>query len=285
MNVTITPSFTGVSHHHENNIQERRLKRLSFDSFQKNKNPPHRVFIESHRGVNREEPENTLAAFEKAILLECDSIEMDIWLTKDKIPVVLHGCNDGKINDSSGKINDYIFSEVIHIKLDKNQNIPSLEDVFKLCKNKIFLNLEIKDANIKETFQEVYKLILKYNMQNEIAISSFHHSYHEEIKSLGSELQIEFGFLYKPPDDRIIEFNFERPFTTMNLWYKDINEDLVKKAHDNNIAVLAWFKLTDEETEEVIQYLIHCKIDIICTNDPRHAMKIRQISETTHHYN
>jgi len=257
--------------------QERRLRRLSFDSLHKNKSSPHRIFIECHRGVNREEPENTLAAFERAIQLECDSIELDIWLTKDRIPVVLHGCENGEINETSDLVNNYIYAEISQIKLEKDQNIPKLEDVFRLCKNNIFLNLEIKDPNYKEAFQGVYQLIQEFKMQNQIAISSFHHDYfHKEIKSSGLDSLIEFGFLYKAPDERTIEFNFENKNSTINLWYKDVNEELVTKAHENNISVLAWFKLSDEETDEVIEYLIKCKIDIICTNDPRHALNIRQ---------
>ena len=61
------------------------LNRKSFDIFNKN----HKIFIEGHRGVNREKPQNTKTSFLKAIEYQLDSIELDIWLSKDKIPVVL----------------------------------------------------------------------------------------------------------------------------------------------------------------------------------------------------
>jgi len=249
----------------------KRTKRSSFDFTAKNK--PHRIFIESHRGVNKEEPENTLAAFEKAIYLECDSIELDIWLTKDKIPIVLHGNEEGRINENSGMINNYIYSEISLIKLDKNYNIPRLEDVFRLCKNKIFLNLEIKDTNFKDAFYEVYRLINDYNMHNEIAISSFHHEYYEEIKMKNLHLTIEFGLLYDISEHRKNEVHFNFMNSTINLYFRDINQEIVKKAHEKNIGILAWFKMTDDETEEIIINLIKLKVDIICTNDPRKILK------------
>ena len=71
------------------------LKRKSFDIFNKN----HKIFIEGHRGVNREKPQNTKTSFLKAIEYQLDSIELDIWLSKDKIPVVFHGGNEGELSD------------------------------------------------------------------------------------------------------------------------------------------------------------------------------------------
>ncbi len=261
-----------------NQSEEQRLKRFSFDSLKKNNsNSAHKVYIECHRGFHREETENTLAAFEKAILLGCDSIELDIWLTKDKIPIVIHGKDTGEINETLGLVNEYIYLEISLIKLENDSVIPRLEDVFKLCKNKIFLNLEMKDKNTKEAFIEVYKLIDLFGMHNEVAISSYHHDYHEEIKSNGLVSQIEFGYLYNPLEEEKVVLNFNKRNSTFNLWYKDINEEIVTKAHENNIGIMAWFCLIDEETEEIIYYLIKCKTDVICTNDPRQALKIRSL--------
>lgn len=62
--------------------------------------------------------------------------------------------------------------------------------------------------------------------------------------------------------------------STINLYFKEINEEIVQKAHENNIGVLAWFYMTDDETEEIILGLINCKVDIICTNDPRRILNI-----------
>lgn len=256
-----------------NNKKEIRVRRFSSEAL-KNKNKPHRVFIECHRGVNKEETENTLAAFEKAIHLECDSIELDIWLTKDKIPIVIHGTLDGKLNENSEKISNYIYSEIIQFDLVGSHKIPKLEDVFKLCKHKIFLNIEIKDPNFNETFNEVYKLIVDYHMQNQIAISSFHHDYYEQLKIKNLDSLIEFGFLYDIAANRSNEIHFNSMNSTINLYYKEINEEIVSKAHENNIGVLAWFYMTDDETEDVILNLIKCKVDIICTNDPRKILNI-----------
>ena len=63
------------------------LNLKSFEIFK----PNHIPYIEGHRGVNKEFPENTLRAFQNALDNEIDGVELDIWLSKDNIPVVVHG--------------------------------------------------------------------------------------------------------------------------------------------------------------------------------------------------
>ncbi len=46
--------------------------------------------IVAHRGITAEEPENTLPAFQRAIELGADAIELDVRLTSDRVPVVYH---------------------------------------------------------------------------------------------------------------------------------------------------------------------------------------------------
>ena len=63
------------------------IQRHSFDIFKKS----HKIFIEGHRGVNRKIFQNTIDSYKEAIKYNLDSIEIDVWLTKDKIPIVIHG--------------------------------------------------------------------------------------------------------------------------------------------------------------------------------------------------
>jgi glycerophosphoryl diester phosphodiesterase len=264
------------------------LKRYSGDYLNHHTSNVHKVFIESHRGVSKEEPENTILAFEKAILIGCDSIEMDIWLTKDKIPIVIHGDDDGCLHVDSKKsfINSLTLEEISKVNLEKNQKIPSLYEVFKICKYKIFLNLELKDPNYEETFSIVTNLINYFDMKNEVQVSSFNHSYWNTIEKNGHSSYIEFGFLYDKINKKIDNFDSLKlglnPYSSnsnyksmLNLWYGDVNEEIVMFAHINKMAVLAYFGMDDEETPEIINDLIKFKIDVICTNDPRNAIRIR----------
>ena len=51
------------------------------------------ILIEGHRGICAKYPENTLISFEAAIDRGVDAFEFDVWLTKDKVPVIMHDGN------------------------------------------------------------------------------------------------------------------------------------------------------------------------------------------------
>ena len=187
------------------------MKSLARHSFSILK-PDHLIYIEGHRGMNRRFYQNTLKSFSQAISCSIDSIEFDVWLTKDKIPVIMHGGDEGqlaphfKVEDKSLLVNNITFEEIrkLEYKKDPEQKIPTLEEVLDLCKDKIFLNIEIKDPNIEETFDKVVKLLEQKKMFNQIDISSFVHGYHPLIEKYKKEHEekIEFGYLYYDQENK-----------------------------------------------------------------------------------
>lgn len=261
-------------------------KRLAFDA-SKRIFSRSRPFIESHRGCSREEPENTLPAFQRAIEIGCDSIELDVWLTKDKVPVVIHGKENGEIHETTtgqGLVNDLTFRELSCFSSKfKNEAVPALEDVLQICKETIFVNIEIKDAQFSECLDQVLSVVKFHNMTSQVAISSFNHEYYTEIKKrseISETESIEFGFLYETTHGEVCEFKIydEIKHNTLNVWYKEIfiNPELVEKAHNKNIAVHCWFCMQDDETEDIFKFLMNSGVDIICCNNPLLALKVRE---------
>lgn len=259
------------------------LQRHSFDIFRKG----HKIFVEGHRGVNREFYQNSMKSFAQAIKYGLDSLELDVWLTKDKIPVILHGGREGQIYDhikdvdKNLLVNNLTLEELSKLKLKgkDNQKVPTFNEVLNLCKNKIFINVEIKDPNTIETFREVIKLIEEKKMLNQIAISSFHHEYYDLIKKYNEEHKekIEFGFLYYDKNDKddFIPYKFNTYGCSMNIYQKDVTKEIVDLAHKNNIAVLVWFKMKDEESNELYKKLFDYGIDVMCCNEPLKAKEFR----------
>src|SRR5574343_329957 len=92
--------------------------------------------IIAHRGASGYAPENTLEAFEKAIVLGADMIEFDVIRTKDGELIVMHG---DKINNQ--KISDLNYSEIKAI----NPAIPKLTEVLEAFKNRIEMDIELQE--------------------------------------------------------------------------------------------------------------------------------------------
>ena len=67
-----------------------------------------KTLIMAHKGGNFG-PGNTLLNFKGAMEAGVEGIEFDIWLTKDEVPVIMHGGCDGTLKDY-GRPQDYVFN-------------------------------------------------------------------------------------------------------------------------------------------------------------------------------
>ena len=247
--------------------------------------PKHKIFVEGHRGINREFYQNTLDSFKQAIKYDIDSIELDIWLTKDKIPVVIHGGDKGELTDhvinidKNTTVNSLLLSEIEKLKTkETEQRIPTLNEVLDLCKNKIFINIELKDLNFKKTFDKVVSLLEEKKMINQIAISSFYHEYFDIIKKYNDthDEKIECGYLYLEKKDKDFKpYKYDTKNCSMNIYQEDVTKEIVEKAHKNGIAVMAWFNFTDKENDQIYKKLFDSGIDVICCNEANKAKILR----------
>ena len=250
-----------------------KLKRHPKDIFS-----PHKTFIESHRGINREIFQNTLEAFSKAIKYNIGSLEIDVWLTKDKIPVIHHGYGKfGAIDgyyDSPGNITQLTYNELSFFRTIKDKlKMPTLRETFELTKNKIFINLEIKDKRIDLAFPYIIKLIEDYNFFNQITISSFNHKYYDKIVeyNYNNNKELVFGFLYNRNQTEF--FDYTKRGNSLNIYWTDATKEVCDKAHKNGMAVLVWFEMDDIENDEIYRQLVENGVDIICSNEPVLAKK------------
>ena len=255
-------------------MQPKKLHLISIsDLFDNNK-----TIVESHRGINREIFENTLESFARAINYGIDSIETDVWLSKDNVLVIYHGWGEfGQLQnlyDHSGNIIETNWKDLSHYKtLADGLNMPTLKDVMELTKNKIFLNLEIKDPRVNLIWPFLVELIEKYKYYDQIALSSFFFDYYNKTKEYNSKFNrnIPFGFLYHRNNSQ--EFIVDKTGNCLNVYWTDATKSLCDRAHKNGMAVLVWFEMLDEENFSVYKWLIDNGVNVICSNEPMLAKK------------
>ena len=102
----------------------------------------------AHRGVfnNKNYPENSLKAFEKALSLDFP-IELDVQLTKDNILIVFHDSNLKRMTGIDKNVCDSTYQEIKELfLLDTKEKIPALKEVLDLVQNKVLLDIEIKNT-------------------------------------------------------------------------------------------------------------------------------------------
>ncbi len=140
-----------------------------FKEFRKAKNG---IYVIAHRGAHHGIPENSLPAYQKAIDLGCDFVEIDVRTTKDGKFVSVHNSNiDGYVEGKTGSVRNMTLAELKLLDIGektgkkwKNTRIPTFEEILQLCQGKIGIYLDLKDAAIPE----LMAIIRKYNMERDI---------------------------------------------------------------------------------------------------------------------
>ena len=136
-----------------------------------------RIFVEGHRGYAAEYPENTLLSFEKAIELGVDGIEFDVWLSSDKVPVLMHDGNALRTCGVDRHLREMTLAEVKKLEasfkskfgetfagLGDPVRVPTLEELLSLCARKrpdLVLGVEIKEYT-EETVDRTVALLKRY---------------------------------------------------------------------------------------------------------------------------
>lgn len=77
----------------------------------------------AHRGYPLKYPENTMLGFRKALELGCTHLELDVQLTKDGVPVVIHDPTVNRTTNGTGEVKSFTFEEIR--RLDAGQGKPS----------------------------------------------------------------------------------------------------------------------------------------------------------------
>ncbi len=102
------------------------------------------VGIYAHRGVSAEIPENTLAAFHRALELGAEGIELDVHLSADGVPVVIHDQTVDRTTDGSGAVHEMTVAELQAFDAGGGERIPTLADVLDLVEDKLHVDIEVK---------------------------------------------------------------------------------------------------------------------------------------------
>ncbi len=129
-----------------------------------------RVHVCAHRGNSIDRPENTLAAFQRAVDLGCDSLEIDVVLNADGEIVVLHDLTVDRTTNGSGFAEDLTTSEITSLdagsKFDpkfSGERIPLLKQVLEFacdqgigiyCEKKEYYNTDKLITRLREILEQ-----------------------------------------------------------------------------------------------------------------------------------
>lgn len=242
------------------------------------------IVVTAHRGVSVSAPENTIPAFKLSIQKGAEYAELDVQMTKDGVAVLTHDTNLRRCTGLNANVYDLTYAEVRELDAGKffsvrfaGTKIPTLDEVLRLCKGRIKLNIEIKPSEKTPTLEaEVVRLIQKYGFEEDCTVTSKSRETLAKVKSLEPRIRTglitTLGFLTFQDGKEIDFFSIDNSaITVLTVW----------QAHLRGKTVSAW----TVDQEEDIERMIRLGVDDIITNDPervQQALRSRQkIEEET----
>lgn len=232
-----------------------------------------RILAIAHRGFSSAAPENTLAAFRKAIELKPEMMECDVRQSKDGRIVVIHDAKLDRTTSGTGPVGEKTLAELKELDAGSwfsaefaGERIPTLEELLDLVKGSgVKLIIEIKEAGLEDA---VVALIQQKDMRDEAIIGSFHYSIGVRMPEL--DRQIQFSPIVSLPADmteeQAVAAADEAASVNGVLFavnYQAISPALVKATHAANMLMEAW-TVDDEET---MRRMVDLGVDVIGSNN------------------
>jgi glycerophosphoryl diester phosphodiesterase len=244
------------------------------------------TLVVAHRGASHKAPENTLAAFRLAADIGADAVELDVHLSADNIPVVIHNATVDATTDGTGTVRQMSLAHLKTLQIapsaDKlrgnfHQNfeverIPTLEEVLNEVGQRLLINIEFKDYALKDTGLEtaVDKVLRRTNMLDRVWFSSFNPFALRRARSVTPEVPC--GMLYGaqrqfPPFLNALRhrwFAFFTPHEALHPEHTIVTPALIQNAHRRGLRVATW---TLDDSRRAKQFATW-GIDAIITNVP-----------------
>ncbi len=233
------------------------------------------VAIIAHRGASGAAPENTMAAFERAIQDDADWVELDVQETADGRVVVIHDSDLMKIGGVNLAIRDATYEQLQDIDVGSwfapefaDQRVPLLADVLVLCKGRVGVFIELKYYGHDERLEErVVDIVEAAGMESDIVVMSLKYGGIQKVRELRPEWRI--GLLTATAVGNLTRLDAD--FLAVNAGLA--TGSFVRGTHRRGKDTYVW---TINDRVEMARFIVR-GVDGIMTDEP--AM-LRQVTTT-----
>ncbi len=91
-------------------------------------------------------PENTIRGFRAALELGFTHVELDVHLTRDGVPVVIHDPSVNRTTNGQGLVKSYTLQELRELDAGDGERIPTLEEALLFAKDRMIVDIELKQT-------------------------------------------------------------------------------------------------------------------------------------------
>ena len=247
-----------------------------------------KILVHGHRGARAVRPENTIPAFEYAISVGVDVLELDMAVTKDNVLVVSHdphlspkictGPEPGAAIHSltMKQLREYDCGALQNAEFPKQKAVPgtrmpTLDEVFELAgKGKFEFNIETKIFPDKpelapepaEFARLVVAAVRKHHLESRVIIQSFDFRTLHAVQKIAPELRL--SALYANTPKPFVEIAKLAGATIISPYFTLVTKEQVDTSHAAGLQVVPWTANTPEQWKK----LVDAGVDAIITDDP-----------------
>lgn len=213
----------------------------------------HKFIVIAHRGDHTQYPENTLGAYEQAIKDGADYVEIDLRTTKDGKLISLHNESVDRMTNGTGLVSDLTFEAIKklqvkaeHLSSKANYTIPSFEEILTLCKNKINIYIDFKDADPAVALSELQK----FGMENQVLVYINKPEQFTEWRKVAPKMPLMISLPENISDSlELVKFIKQAKPDVLDGNYKQYTPQLTAAAKNNNLPVWPDAQSHDEGPE------------------------------------
>ncbi len=202
----------------------------------------------AHRGASSYAPENTFAAYDKALAMGVDHIELDVHFTSDGHIVVIHDDEVDRTTNGSGPVSGYTLAQLRSLDAGSwfglqyaGERIRSLGEVLEHYKGRLYIHLEVK-ARVEDLASRSADMVRGYGMTDSVTFTSFWKPALEELRAYAPDLPT--GWLVppgqRPWDPSHVQQALDLGLTQLCPRADVVTPELVSELHGKGLVVRVW---------------------------------------------
>jgi glycerophosphoryl diester phosphodiesterase len=231
----------------------------------------------AHRGASAQYPENTLLAFRRAIEQGVDALEVDVHLTDDDEPVVIHDPTLERTTNGHGNVHEHNLQDIRGLNAGQGEKIPLLTEVIQLAREaQIRLCAEIKGATETQELaitEGVIRTLEATEFLSQTIVTSFSSKALLRAKAFNSEVST---MLDPSPQDgsltprQICAQVLAAGANCLSYDFRFLTQEIVRECQLTGLALWPW----DPDEPEDIQQVLSLGVHGIMTNRPDMLNKV-----------
>jgi len=233
------------------------------------------VLVVAHRGGHKSAPENSVLSIFEAINIGADIAELDVRMTKDNIPVLMHDETVDRTTNGSGLVTDLTFEQLNSLNIKDlfgnttDEHIPTLSEALDAAKGKILVHVDLKDYN-ESTLRNISDIIMKKGLEKQV---SFYHKNTEILDRVKEYLPDAFLMPMAAGPENAVNLALNK-YRMLHLRPEFISKSL--SVNINKGGAVSWVNVLNEPdamasrgfAENAYKPFVDSYVDIIQTDEP-----------------